>query len=273
MLTVGGSTPYNALYGRVPRILPGIDQIEEPGNGESPHPGLISHTHRLREISVQAMIEGSARARLGRALNTRTTMAGQKLNLQVGDEVDVYRPPSNKDTSGWMGPAEVIDVSRITRGIVSVRWHSKVMEVQVPHIRRHLHFLALLATMSNTISEKLSYASAYDNVWQHIKGAVEETKVGSHVHVGYCYHGGRWLLTANNRMFPRLMSAAKFFAENHLQLGNVVAARVGRGIREFSALQGFTSSVIIMWRNNATYTRIVEQESGTQYKFYREHEE
>ncbi len=35
-------------------------------------------------VSVQAMVEGSARARLGRALNTRTTLSAQKLNLQVG---------------------------------------------------------------------------------------------------------------------------------------------------------------------------------------------
>ena len=67
------------------------------------------------------MVEGSARARLGRALNTRSTLSAQKLNLQVGDEVDVYRAPTNKDTSGWEGPAEVIDTSRASRGVVSVR--------------------------------------------------------------------------------------------------------------------------------------------------------
>ena len=31
MITVGGSTPYNGLYGRVPKMLPSIDQIESPG--------------------------------------------------------------------------------------------------------------------------------------------------------------------------------------------------------------------------------------------------
>jgi len=31
MITVGDSTPYNALYGRVPKMLPSIDQIESPG--------------------------------------------------------------------------------------------------------------------------------------------------------------------------------------------------------------------------------------------------
>ena len=142
MLTVGGSTPYNALYGRVPRILPSIDQIDS-GDAERQNQKTLAHTHRLREVSIQAMIEGSARARLGRAVNTRTTMAGQQLNLQVGEEVDFYRAPSAKDSPGWSGPAEVIDVSRVSRGIVSVKWQSKIMEVQLPHIRRHLHFWAI----------------------------------------------------------------------------------------------------------------------------------
>jgi len=81
MITVGGSTPYNALYGRVPRMLPSIDQIDSPGEVARLNPGLISHTHRLREISIQAMVEGSARARLGRAMNSRTTLSAQRLNL------------------------------------------------------------------------------------------------------------------------------------------------------------------------------------------------
>ena len=80
MLAVNDSTPYNAVYGRVPRVLPSIDQIQEPNSSEEPLPGLIKDTHRLREISVQAMIEGSATARLGRAINTRTTMDARHLD-------------------------------------------------------------------------------------------------------------------------------------------------------------------------------------------------
>ena len=30
LLTVNGSSPYNAVFGRVPRILPGMDQIDAP---------------------------------------------------------------------------------------------------------------------------------------------------------------------------------------------------------------------------------------------------
>ena len=91
LLSINNSTPYNALYGRVPRILPSIDQIAEPDSSREPMPGTIRDAHRLREISVMSMIEGSATARLGRAMNTRTTMAAQHLQLQIGDEVLLAR--------------------------------------------------------------------------------------------------------------------------------------------------------------------------------------
>jgi hypothetical protein len=86
------------------------------------------------------MFEGSARARLGRAMNTRSTPSSEHLNLSVGEEVDFFRAPSTKDISGWFGPAEVIDVSRAGRGIISVKHQSRIMEVQTQNIRRHLHF-------------------------------------------------------------------------------------------------------------------------------------
>ena len=44
LITVGGNSLYNALYGRVPKMLPSIDQIERPGEAGKLNPGLISHT-------------------------------------------------------------------------------------------------------------------------------------------------------------------------------------------------------------------------------------
>ena len=90
------------------------------------------------------MVEGSARARLGRAMNTRSTPSSHNLNLSVGDEVDFFRVQSSKDVSGWFGPADVIDVSRASRGIISIKHQSHIMEVQTQQIRRHLHFLTFL---------------------------------------------------------------------------------------------------------------------------------
>ncbi len=54
-------------------------------------PGTVKDTLRLREVSVQSMVEGSATARLGRAVNTRATIAAQHLDLEVCDEVDFAR--------------------------------------------------------------------------------------------------------------------------------------------------------------------------------------
>ena len=91
LLTTRDSSSCDGVYGRVRRTPPGIDQVPEGGASREPLPGLIRDAHRFREISVQAMIEGSAIARLGRAMNARTTMAAQHLDLRVGEEVDFYQ--------------------------------------------------------------------------------------------------------------------------------------------------------------------------------------
>lgn len=143
MLSVNGSTPYNAVYGRVPSILPSIQQIEEPNAANLPEPGLIQHTHRLRELSVQAMVEGSVAARLGRTVNTRTTIDARHMGLKNGDEVDFYKEPSQKDVSGWYGPAQVLDVSEVTRGVVHINYKGKHMIVQTQRINKAFSFLGI----------------------------------------------------------------------------------------------------------------------------------
>ncbi len=46
LLAVNGSTPYTAVYGRVPNIFPSIDQINLPDAERDPP--LVRHSHRLR---------------------------------------------------------------------------------------------------------------------------------------------------------------------------------------------------------------------------------
>ncbi len=123
------------------------------------------------------MVEGSARARLGRAMNTRTTPSSQNLNLSVGDEVDFFRAQNSKDVSGWFGPAEVVDVSRASRGIISIKHHSHIMEVQTQQIRRHLHFLTFLST-------DVLHSEVHHNVWQFIRQALENLAPKTLIHLG-----------------------------------------------------------------------------------------
>eukprot|EP00973_Karenia_brevis_P025750 3553071-Karenia_brevis.AAC.1 len=56
------------------------------------------------------MVELSARDRMRRALNSKTRVAHEQMQLTVGDMVDYLRSPANKDESGWRGPAVVTEV-------------------------------------------------------------------------------------------------------------------------------------------------------------------
>ena len=56
LVSVNQSTPYNAVCGRVPKMLPDIEQAPDGGTRDSdalPYPGVLRHSHRLREIALQ----------------------------------------------------------------------------------------------------------------------------------------------------------------------------------------------------------------------------
>ena len=98
LLSVNDATPYNAVYGRVPNLLPDINTATLDGIGALP--GTIRHSSRLREIAIQKMVEQTACDRIDRASHTRTQHPSQH-RFHEGDEVDYYRPPSQKDMPGW----------------------------------------------------------------------------------------------------------------------------------------------------------------------------
>ena len=199
-------------------------------------PGTIRDTHRLREISVQATIEGSASARLGRALNTRTTMAAQSLNLQVGEEVDFYQDQANKDTPGWFGPATVIDASR--SDVITVRYNNKPREVELRKVRRHLHFLVFLASQ---------LPITFGSVWRTIRLAVESLDEGSVVTLGYVKHKTDYAYTKGNQKFPGLLEAVRHFASNHLHIPPVLGVRLGLGAPTFSQMEGYAGALTLTW--------------------------
>ena len=55
------------LYGRTPNMLPDLNIMDE-----NIEPGTIRHANRLREISLQQTIEGTAAEKIKRALNSKT---------------------------------------------------------------------------------------------------------------------------------------------------------------------------------------------------------
>jgi hypothetical protein len=52
LTTVNTTTPYEAVYGRTPPMLPSQDQLTDPDESGRPLPGMIKHTFRLRELAI-----------------------------------------------------------------------------------------------------------------------------------------------------------------------------------------------------------------------------
>eukprot|EP00969_Alexandrium_andersonii_P014654 639946-Alexandrium_andersonii.AAC.1 len=48
-------------------------------------PGTGRHVMRLREVSVQQMVEGTAQARIKRAMHTKTQVPGQAHDYKIGE--------------------------------------------------------------------------------------------------------------------------------------------------------------------------------------------
>ncbi|MFM7981627.1 MAG: hypothetical protein ACKPKO_20150, partial [Candidatus Fonsibacter sp.] len=54
MISINGTTPYNAVYGRVPALL-----LDTSLPIDDAAPGTVRHVQRMREIIIQSMVEGA----------------------------------------------------------------------------------------------------------------------------------------------------------------------------------------------------------------------
>eukprot|EP00971_Amphidinium_carterae_P246552 4896994-Amphidinium_carterae.1 len=93
LLAIGGATPYQALLGRQPAILPdiSIDAHDLPNHPVDP----VRSQHRVREIAVQSMVEHTA---------PHTRPSGEQQQLQLGQEVDFWRQDATtagREISSW----------------------------------------------------------------------------------------------------------------------------------------------------------------------------
>ena len=227
LLVQGGYSPYEALFGRCPPLLNVRDlERDDPQEEED--------SFRLRMIAVQSMIEATARAKAQRAERSNTRVSGELLDLKVGDLVEFYRPPNNKDISGWMGPAIVADVTPLSQGIIAVRWQGRTLDCRVQEVRRALVYMSFLAVESSenpvTIM-RLSVESCYGNC----------------VRVGWFQQHGAWQACESNKMYPKVLLAGLYVAGVCLNLQGTVFFRFGRNIRTVSAVQ-CDDSFVLWWK-------------------------
>ena len=110
MQSTGNATPYNAVLGRQPAILPPLaDPTAVDGAGDSTDGRREA---RIREIAVSSMTQASAMARINRATKAKTSSDTRNL-YKPGDMVDYRRKniSDGKDVSPWRGPVPVTKVT------------------------------------------------------------------------------------------------------------------------------------------------------------------
>eukprot|EP00974_Lingulodinium_polyedra_P104944 10159840-Lingulodinium_polyedra.AAC.1 len=67
-----------ALCGRTPNMLPSLSlSAAAVDDSTGTLVGPTRHVHRVRELALQSMIEGVARSRIKRALDTRRQAPGE----------------------------------------------------------------------------------------------------------------------------------------------------------------------------------------------------
>ena len=241
LLSVNGSTPYNAVYGRVPHILPSIDQPDALNESNLDLPGTIRFTHRLREISVAAMIEETAKTRASRALQSRSRPAGERSNYKCGDLVDFYRPGGSKDASGWIGPAKIIDPTHINRGTITIRHIHRPVEVRTGDLRHHLPFFVFLAQIYS------AYSGAVGS-WHECRAKVDVlASNGKNIVFGNVYSQGKWRTTPATLQHAKDANEFLQFAAKSLRVHNVVAVRIGKGCGSVPHLLNFDDCTMVYW--------------------------
>ena len=236
LISVNSTTPYNALYGRVPVLLPDINAA--PVDDVGSQPGTIRHSHRLREIAVARMVEGTARERIQRALNTRTLPAAQQ-TYREGDAVDYFRPAANKDLPGWSGPATITDMSSATRGIIKVKYKDRELVCSPKDLRPHLAYLCFLVAPHPH--------NHTDRAYSEIRKIAESLQGGRILHLGKVCQSGEWKTTSDTSKYNAAWNACKHLATLLPDVLNATAARLGNAVSTLPGVSEYEDAVLITW--------------------------
>ena len=238
LLSINGMTPYMAVYGRVPCMLPPIDIPD--ANNENALPGTIRYTMRIREIAIETMVRCTAKARADRALSTRTVSAGQSQGYKIGDLVDFHTMPGNKDTGGWHGPATVVDASHPGNGTITLRHLNHAFERRFQDVRPHLTFTVFLAASQSALG-------VYTRGLQKIRQIAENLNKGQCLHLGKVLQNGVWTKTKQNSIHTDVYSTAKHIAEQSLGRKHIVAVRIAFGCAKLGALPNYNEALTLWW--------------------------
>lgn len=254
MLTVGDATPYQAVFGRTPVMLPGFELVSESSLDDlsAGVAGFSRHDLRIREIALEKMIQHSSRTRLERGMNSKTRLALEQLDLNQGDLVDFWRKPATKDESGWRGPATVVEVGTP----MVLRWHNGTLNVRLQDVRRSLVYLVLLtnrfmrdSALDDPYDILITFADIVRGDLVRIEWIAPTAAIMRGDHRRLDRDGWpRWIRAKATSRHSMILNAVLLFAANGLGTGGCIGARIGQGLAKLERAIESVSTITLWWK-------------------------
>jgi len=261
LTVINNHTPYQGLLGRQPAMLPPIEgghggQVASHARAET---GMRDEA-RVREIEAGSIIESIARTRLTRADDSQSRSSLERAEHKVGDLVDIWFEPVNKDSKGWRGPAEIKSINEDVSN-VSVRMQGRTLDRRPQEIREHIPYLVYSIILS---AEHFSH-------WQRIEYTCEQMAIGSVKIYGAIYDKEGWRMTSVSKTAEgnQIYQSAMIVAASAIYLRNCVSVRFWRGLYSVPPLEYFTESELFLWHPQGQ----TRGEKETPYSFTAEAED
>ena len=250
MTTVGDHTPYNAVLGRAPAVLPPLaDTLAPEGGGDSVDGRREA---RVREIAVSAMTQTSALARASRAARSKSSTSAV-VEYHPGDLVDYRRKTSQKDQSPWHGPVPIIRTA-ISDGQVILRLgDGREHPYRLQDVR---HTLLILHSFF------IGGFSCEHEASRCVQEYVESMRAGSVETFGlYTARAGILQVTRRTHENHKLAAAIAHTVANNLCAHDCFAVRLTRGSRRLGRYAGASHSLVLWWwpgERHRTYAELCE---------------
>ena len=193
--SIGEGTPYIALLGRIPTLLPQLEHIAGTSqlNDETGIEGS-RHVHRLREITISSMVEALAERRLAMINQSGPTpLPGELMALRPGDQVEIYRR-TTKGRPAWVGPATV-KATDVEHGKVMVQWQGQHLEIPLGSVRRAMIFATFYFNVASYV-----FPAQQHSAIQLIRHTLEHIRNRS-VLLGWIRRECTWILTKETRSY------------------------------------------------------------------------
>eukprot|EP00971_Amphidinium_carterae_P146129 2896397-Amphidinium_carterae.1 len=234
-----GFTPQQAVFGRNSTLLPAITSVSAEGDQTDGQ-----QHQRLRELAVAAITEVHSKERIRRAHRHHTTATLTDASYPKGTAVDIWFEPTNKDITGWKGPAEV-QLCQPERGQVTVKWQGRILDRRAAEIRPHVVYLL-------DDSSLLPLADS----WTCLRTTLEALPSPSTQTVGHVYdsQANAWKVeTMQNKTLGHLMLALLDIHVSYLGFPYPTAMRWTRGLPSMPHLTEYQACEVWAWTQGSRH--------------------